>query len=340
MGLKLKISAVIIGLISFGFGAWPIGLLCLLYIALSLRQRRTLSQTPKPSRRIRPSARHILGLIFLCLSAVALAAGGVLSPFVFFLAGVSLLMWPNLQRLLPLAEVVPIEGSILLRSRYVPLSWCAIAELKPGAEDFARAASSFGGRLLMFTDTGKVYSIASCYSLDRKQAEFEALDAFRRATPRGWAGAFLLPLDSAQAAEVLRVKLSRAKFPVDRLEDSASRVAGAMMLESNRGLVRGAMVFDIAGVSEAPSVPPKPPQIDNPPLTWEVFESVGKRTSWPPPDPFSNLLDSMLANKGVPLGERVRELETSGEQVKIQSLSGVEIHTTRVQWRALVSIYS
>ena len=340
MGLKLKAFAVILGLFSFGLGAWPIGLLCFLYIVLSLRQRRPSSQTPKPGRGVRLSARHIFGLLCLCLSAVAVAAGGVLSPIVFFLAGVSLLIWPSLLGRLPLAELVPVEGSILLRSRYMPLSWCAIAELKPGAEEFPRAAASFDGRLLIFMDTGKVYFVASCFSLDRKQAESGALNAFKRATPSGRAGAFLLPLDSAQAAGVLRVKLSKAKFPVDRLADLASRVAGALVLESDRGSVRRATVFDIAGASKAPSIPAKPAQIDCPPLTWEVFESVGKGTRWPPPDSFSNLLDSMLATRGVPLAERVRELETSGDEVKIQSLSGDEVQTTRVQFRALVSIYS
>jgi hypothetical protein len=36
MGWKLKFLVLLVGLISFGLGAWPLGLLCLLYVTASL----------------------------------------------------------------------------------------------------------------------------------------------------------------------------------------------------------------------------------------------------------------------------------------------------------------
>ena len=340
MGLKLKLLAVFIGLASLSLGAWLLGLICFLFFFITIWPRRSLTPTAKSHGWVRISPRQALGLLLLFLSAVAIASGGVFSPFVFFLTGASILMWPAIIRKLPLGELVPMEGSILLRSRFLPVLWCAVAELKPGSEEFPKAASSFAGRFLLFTDTGKVYSIATCFAAGRKLAEAETLDRFRRAAPSGRAGAFLLPLDSVQAADVLRPKLTRVKFPLEKLADSASRVSGAIVLESDRRTVQRAAVFEIEGKSATPSIPARPVDIESPPLTWEVFDTVGKRTRWPQPDQFSNLLDSMLATRGVPMAERVRELETSGDQVKIQSLSGEEICTTRTQLRALVSIYS
>ena len=340
MGLKLKLFATLLGFVLLGLGAWPLGLLFFLYVAISLRPKRSPPARAGARWKLRVAPRHVLGLAFLLISALAAASGGVLSPLVFFLAGATTLMWPTLLRKLPLAELDPVGDSILLRSRYLPVFWCSVAELKPGADEFPKAASSFAGRLLILTDTGKVYSIAACFALGRKQAEAEALNRFRWAAPSGRAGAYLLPLDSAQAADVLRLRLTRAKFPLDRLADSASRVSGAIILESDRGTVRRAGVFEIEGTSKVPSFPSEPSDVESPPLTWEVFDSIGKRTRWPGPDPYSGLLDSMLATRGVPLAERVRGLETSGDRIKVQSLSGDEIQTTRTQLRAIVSIYS
>ena len=273
------------------------------------------------------------------LSAVAFASGGALSPFVFFAAGLASLFWRSLVRGLPRSDVVPVRDSILVRPRLMPFTWSAVAELKPGSDDFARAASSFSGKLLVFTDTGKVYSVPSCFALSRGEAEAKIMDEFRREALAGRAGAFLLPLDSIQATGVLSRNLSRMKYPMEQIARSAPRIPGALFIECGGGHVLRASVLDQTPAPK-PKLPGDPEVMSNPPLTWEVFESVAKGTRWPQPDSLSNLLDSMVATRGVPLAERVRGLETEGDGLKIQSLSGDEVRASRTQLRALVSLYS
>jgi hypothetical protein len=52
---------------------------------------------------------------------------------------------------------------------------------------------------------------------------------------------------------------------------------------------------------------------------WELLESIGKRSTWPGPDAYSNLLDSVSATKGEPIGERLGGIEGSGSSIIVQS---------------------
>ncbi len=336
MGWKLKALAVYVGLASFGAGAWPLGLLCFIYLLASLRPKRSGSVL-RLGPRISP--RYLLAAAMVLLSAVALASGGVLSPIVFLAVGGVLLAWPVLVRRLPLAELVPQGDSIVLRSRFLPILWCAVAEVKPGAEPFPMAASAFSGTLMVNTDTGRTHSLATCLALNRNEAEARVVESFRSAAPGVRAGAYLLPLGAGDAAEVLKQRGSTMKLQWDDLPGSASRVSGLLVLDCYRGTVRKAAAFERAA-DGAPSPPGRLLGLGRPPLIWEVFDSIGKRTRFPEPDRFSDLLDSMLATRGAPLAERVRELESAGELLTVRSLSGEEIGTTRTQLRAIVSIYS
>jgi len=329
MGTKLKLVLAVVGLMALGIGAWPLGAACLLYLAVTL--------WPRSLGRI--STRHFLAALMFILSAVAAASGGTFSPFVFAAAGAFLLAWSGAIRLLHFEDLAPVEGSILMKKGILPFSWTALAELKPGHEDFSRSVSGFGGRLLVFTDTGKVYSIASCSAPSRKAAESKILDAFRWSLPNGNA-AYLLPLSSEQAGVVLRQRFTKTRFPTQHLAQHASRVSGVISLECDHETVWKASVFDIRGAASCARLPDEPGEVESPPLVWEVFESLAKRTRWPLPDTFSGFLSTMLATRGVPMGERIKEIATSGDEVKVQSLSGEEVTTTRAQLRALFSIYS
>jgi len=339
MGWKLRVLALLLGLALLTSGTWPLSLLCFLYLLLSQKRRPSPGPSERTRTRFNLPWRHLLASLLLLLSAVALASGGTLSPLVFFAAGGALLAWPTLGRRLNLTGLVPVEGAILLRSKYFPVFWCALAELKPGAEQFPMSVSSFSGTILVFTDTGKTYSLASCFALGRKEAEERTLALFRSAAPSGRAGAFLLPLDASGAADVLRARLSPLKLHSDALPAYASKVSGLLALECSNGRVRRAAAFEV-GTPGAPALPERAKELDSAPLTWEVFDAIGKRTRWPEPDGFSDLLDSMVATRGVPLAERVRQLESSGDQLTVHSLSGDEVKTTRPQLRAIVSIYS
>jgi len=338
MGWKLKALAGMIGIVLVGTAAWPLSLVCFLYLAEPLWRRSGKGPGGKRGGRT-PSVRSALVVTSLFLSAAAFASGGTLSPFVFLGAALASLAWPLVSETLPFSRASPVNGSVLVRSKYLPFAWSALAELKPGPDEFARAASAFSGKLLVFTDSGKVYSFASCLAASRDEAEAKVLGAFREAAPAARAGAFLLPLDSVQAREVLSRRLTRKKFPAEKLAVSATMAGGALFLECAGGYVLKASVLD-QSPSPSPRLPPKPWKVANPPLSWEVFESIGKGTRWPQPDHISNLLDSMVATRGVPLAERLKGFQTEGDLVKIQSLSGDEVRASRTQLRALVSIYS
>ncbi len=340
MGWKLKTLALLVGLMSFGLGPWPLGLLCFAYLFLTMRPRRRKQETEKRTSRPHFSARLALGVFMLLLSAVALSSGGTFSPLLFLTVGGILLLWPTLLRRLSLGELLPVSGSILLRSKYFPLVWCAVAEVKPGAEPFPLAASSFAGTLLINTDTGRTYSLALRQAFGRRDAEFKIVEAFRSATPGGRAGAYLLPLDAEAASDVLRQVGKPIRLPPADLPGAISRVSSLLALGSTRGVVRKLGAFEIAHSARAPRLPGRLGDLESSPLTWEVFDAVGKRTRFPEPDSYSNLLDSMMATKGVPLAERVREMESSEGYLKIRSLSGEEVKATRTQLRALVSLYS
>lgn len=338
MGWKGRLAAGFMGLVSLGAGLWFVGIVCFLYLAYSFFPRGPKKPTEKAQMGTHLPPRLILAGILFILSAVAVLSGGISSPLVFLVGGMIALLWPALRVFLPFSEVTPIPNTILLRSRYSPIGWFALAEFKPGPETFARAVSSYAGKLLVFTETGRAYALVSCITIGRKEAEVRVLSQLRSCAPSS--GAFLLPLDSQEAAGVLRLKLSHRKLPREDLAEAAPRMSGVLVLECNEGRVVGASSCEVEGPSPSSRVPGKGTGIEGSPLIWEVLDGLGRRTKWPDPDAYSNLLDSMTATRGVPLGERIGEMESSGGQVTVRSLGGEEVSLSRSQLRAIISIYA
>lgn len=338
MGRKAKVLALLLGLVLLGLGAWPLGLVCFLYLALALRHKRSpVREKHAEERWLHP--RLLLTACLFVLSAAAFASGGVFSPFVFLGAGVTALLWPSLLQSWAAREFVPVSETVLLRSKYLPVYWCAVAELRPGAGPFPLAASSFSGTLMTFTDTGRTYCIAACWAYGRSGAEARLLSQLRASAPAGRAGAYLLPLDAGGAADLLKMKLTPARLAAS-LAKSVPAFSGLLVLECAEGSVRRASAYSIRGHAETATLPGRPKQLASALLTWEIFDAIGKRTRWPDPDPYSGLLDSMLATRGVPFAERVSQLESSGDQLTVLTLGREEVRTTRSQLRAIVALYS
>jgi len=338
MGWKSKLLALFLGLAFFGVGAWPLGLLCFLYLVFTLRPKGTSSGGGGFGPRLIPRL-SAAGALFI-LAAIALGSGGTLSPLVFSLAGAVVLMWPSLIRRLPLSGLVPVRDSILLKSKFLPFRWYAIAEVKPGPDPFPMAAAAFSGTLFAFTDTGRTYCTVSCRASNRKDAEARLLCDFRSAAPAGRAGAYLLPLDSKGAADLLRIRLSPLKLPKAGFPSSLAHLSGLVFFECGRGRVNRASAYAVEGPAKTPLLPVRPDELEASPLTWEIFDAIGRRTHWPEPDRYSDLLDSMLATKGAPFAERLRSLEATGDELRVGPLGGESVSTTRPQLRAIVSIYS
>jgi hypothetical protein len=338
MGWTGRLFVLLAGLVSFAVGLWFVGILSVLYLALSFRPRRkdAGAAANEPSR---PPFRLLLACGLFVLSAVALAAGGTFSPVLLFAAGSIVVFWPFLPLGSAFARVVPIDESIMLRSKYAPFMWYALAEVKPGPDDFPRAASSLSGTLVIFVDAGRAYALAKCRAWSRNDAEAQLLSQFKASTSSRLSRAYLLPLDAKSASELFVHRLSETRIPQD-LATQAASLPGLLVIHASGGRIDQASAYRIAASSGSPSLPPKCKEAESRPLLWELLESVGKRSKWPSPDAYSNLLDSVAATRGEPVGERLGALEGSGGSVIIQSLGGDRLEISRPQLRAIVSIYS
>lgn len=338
MGAKVKFAAGVAGLLLIGGPLWPVALICFGYLALTFGLR---GSAKKDSGRTSGEAlRRVSALLLFALSAAAFASGGTLSPMMFFLGGVVALFWPRLTSFFRAEEVVPVENSILFRSKYLPFIWHALGELKAGSDSFPRALSSFSGTLFLFTDTGRAYALVTCCALGSRVAEAELSGQLRSWALRTRTGAFPFPLDSQAACEVFRYEYARVTRPSEDLVTAAASLSGVLVLGCSESSVREAGAYEIGGRRRSAKLPGQRRALGSPPLLWEVLESVGQKTRWPDPDSCSSLLDSLNVTRGVPLGERVKSIEGSGNGVSLKSLGGVEVQITRPQLRALVSMYS
>ena len=338
MGMWEKIAAGAVGLLLIGGPLWPVALVCFAYLALTLspKSARGDSDTRWPGGRVR----HLLASALFAASALAYASGGTLSPTAFFLGGAVALFWPWFDSLSLARQVAPVEDSIAFRSKHFPFIWHALGELKPGSDPFPRALSSFSGTLLVITESGRAYTLATCFALGRKRAEAELNGQLRASAPRARSGGLLFPLDSAAACDVFRWEYSRIRLPSADLARTVTSVSGILVLRCARESVREAGAYEIRGKGDSATLPGCGRALGRAPLVWEVLEGVGRRTRWPGPDSCSSLLDSLNATRGVPLGDRLKAIEGTGSEVSLQSLGGAEVRVTRPQLRALVSIYS
>ncbi|HEV2226505.1 MAG TPA: hypothetical protein VGR56_06850 [Nitrososphaerales archaeon] len=338
MGLITRIAAALICVFSFSSGLWLVGILSLLYLAFSFRPRTKCAQGASKAKS-RLQFRTILGVGLFLLSLVAFGEGGTYSPILLFLAGLVAFSWPHLPIGSVFAQVVPIEGSILLRSKHLPFLWYALAEVKPGPEDFPRAASSISGRLVIFVDSARVYTLAECRELSRNGAEAHLISRLKDSASYHRSRAYILPLEAKFASGLLLHRFSATKIPEDLATDAAG-LPDLLMVQAHAGRIEQASGYKITAPAGSPTLPLGCKELKNRPLLWELFESVGKRSRWPGPDAYSNLLDSVMATRGEPIGERLGGIEGSGGSVIVQSLGGEKLELSRPQLRAIVSIYS
>ena len=339
MGWKAALLAALLGLAFLASALWPVSILCFLYVGLYIRSSRAHKSSSTLSGALPSSARHLVGFTLIALFVVALLSGGTFSPVVFLVGGCLVLSWPSVERWLP-ARVVPVGDSILLRSAYLPFVWYALAEAKAGPELFPRAISGLEGRLIVLTQRGRVYTLVTVLALSRADAEAKVLARLRASAPRSLAGAYLLPLDAKEAESLLGLKLCPSRSLAAGLPESAAGVEGVLVLDCSAGFVLKATAYETRGSNGRATLPAGGGRLEQSPLVWEVMEAISKSTRWPEPDSFSNLLDSLVATRGAPLGERLLKLEDSGGCLVIHTLSGDEVRASRPQLRAIFSIYS
>lgn len=340
MGWKGRILAASAGAVLLGAGGWVFALPLFAYLFLSFVPTGRSSSPGGGARGARFPFRYALAGVLATLSAVAFASGGETSGWLLLGFGGAVVGWPLVSRSLPLGEMLPVAGTILVRSKYVPFNWAGVAEVKPGTDPFPRLVSSFSGSLLVFTETGRTFAVSRCRALVREEAEDKVLEELRSASPRS--GALLLPLDADGASKVLGHRFTRRRRGTRQggVGDGPRAAQGVLALEVRNERVGRLTSFEVVPGSGALNLPRALDRAEGEPLTWEVFESLGKWVRWPEADALSELLGSMTATRGAPVSERLAELGTSGGGVKVKSLSGEVLEMSRPQLRAVLSVYS
>jgi len=283
-------------------------------------QPRASIRNTLPARRSSASAFRSRLPLWRDLLATGIPSGGDLRP---------LSAHPHLQAAL---HGSPRQGLGVAKVEAPPIR---LARAGRG-EAWRRALSSFTGTLLVYPATGRAYSLATSYALSQGVAEAKLLPQFRSPLH----GAYLFPLDGKSAADTLRRKLSPLRLPQGDLTQSVPRASGLIVLECDEGVVHRAASFESAREAAFPTLPPRGAAASSRPLLWEVLDAMGRTTHWPDPDAFSSLLASVSATKGEPLGERLRALEGSEDNVNVESLTGDSLVLSRPQLRAMFAIYS
>jgi hypothetical protein len=346
MGWGLRIFAVIVGLMALGLGTWPITLLALLYLTYSLRRPKTQrayairqEALPKPKR---PWGRYLLGCVLFLLALIAAGAGGTLSPIVFFIGGLAVFFWPSVFRSSLTGQLVPLRDSLLLRSRFFPFRWHALAEVKLEAQDQTRGVSALDGRLLVFAGKSpRAFQVVSVYAFGYKEAEDKVVRKLQRDTRMlSQRGAHLLPIDSLDARQRLSLTLDRLNVGTDDFDAVASLPFDVFTLQIKEGFVVSHQAFKVSEPNGPASIPPLGISPAREPLFAEVVEKIGEKHGWPGPDEYSPFLAAWDASRTEPLADRIRTRGEDAGRVIVETPGGAEAKLTRAQLRALARIYA
>jgi len=344
MGWGLRMVAVFVMLVTLGLGAWPVAFLAFLYLVFSFRRRRekpvyVLKQEifAKPER---PGRRYAAGGFLFALALVAAASGGTYSVVVFFLVGLVVVSWPGVGRL-GLSRVVPVQDSVLLRSRFFPFAWHALVEVKLESQEQTRGVASMSGKLLLFAGKSPaMYQVVSVYALDYRQAEGRVVKALRQESRMlSQRGAHLLPSDSADAASRLSLALERLKVGTDDFEAVSSLPFDAIAFRVRDGRLVSHRAFNVLEPNGAAAIPTPDLASFREPLFAEVVQEIGEKHGWPGPDGFSPFLAALDASRSEPLADRIQVKGEDAGRVTVQSAGGSEVRLTRPQLRVLARIY-
>ena len=217
MGWLWKSGAFLLAIMLFGVGAWEISLLIFgfLFIPPILRVRKgKWASQDKGKLRGKFPTRYALGGFLFLLAVAAYLTHGTLSPFVFGSLGVLVMLWRSIPMSALGSKLKPVEESILLRSSPLPISWAAVAEVKPLTRDVGRALAGVTGAVLVSASvTPSIYVVVERTTLTERSAEDAILSALKEtALSLSSLGAYLLPLDSQQALALLQPSLEASKI--------------------------------------------------------------------------------------------------------------------------------
>jgi hypothetical protein len=362
MGWLFKGLVLVVGLMSLTLGFWPLWVPCFGYLAYSLwsaTRRRNVyvmdrsggaAQPPRPNRPGLLKKRYLLAGLLLVLGLIAASDGGTYSPFVFISLGAAVVLSGALLVNPRMSGLIPVPDSILLRSRWFPVSWISLVEVKFGTPRMSKALSSVGCEVLLTTDSERisVYLPLRVLALSAPQADRRVVEKLapiaRQLSPRG---AFVLPLDGRVAA----VRLTWSLKPVDlALEYGKNGVVSlnstpfdVLVLKPEGHLLERAAGYAKFGSStnSKPALPSSGRKLESQPLIWETLEVLSEKFQVREADPCTNFLSSVCATKGEGVGDRlVNEGRDGASTVMVSSLGAGQVELTRPQLRAIVGAYT
>lgn len=358
MGWILKVGALVVGLFSLSLGFWPLWIPCFGYLAYSLwsatRRRRIYVRDEGKSRgaprgkRHRFKKRYVVAGLFLLLSLAAFADHGTIAPWVFLGIGGLIVASGVFGRGPSLSQVRPVPNSILLRSRWLPISYTSLVEVKFGTQEMSRALSSAGNEIIMTLSSEKVSAYLpvrvlafSVPAAESKVAERLAPVA-RMLSARG---AYPLPLESEEAASRLGWSLKPVDIALEYGRDGVvslnSTPFDVLVLAPSGHLLESAAAYITRpGKPGHYRVPGKGSRLESQPLLWEALETLAERHSPPNADALTGFLSSVSATRGEGLGERLENGgQTESGRLVLGSLGSTKVELTRPQLRAIVRAY-
>jgi hypothetical protein len=244
------------------------------------------------------------------------------------------------------SKVKPVEESILLRSSPIPSSWASVAEVKPLTRDLGRALAGVTGSVLVSaSETPSIYVVVERTALTERSAEDAVLAALREtALSLSSLGAYLLPLDSAQALALFQPSLEASKIGEgDWSTALASGHYDVLSIKQEKGFARSLGLYRRVdqGREGRGRVPSSSQEFAHPPFLMEVFKAVGNRLTWPHPDQYTAFLSSLLATSGEPIGTRILDAGagSQSQMVVVKSQGSPSVELSRAQLRAVVRMY-
>jgi len=353
MGWLIKLGLFLIMVLAIAFSAWIIALPIGVYFAFLLFRRNDGPKRKEFSKDVRePSALgripkdKTLGVILLLLAAVAQAEGGTYSVILFLSLAAVAFFRRSFSTSGIYSRVMPVEDSTLVRKRAFPLKWYALAEVKASRGTLPSVLSTVHEKLIV--SAGERVSVLVAFethSLSRRGAESTLITKIRKVSKAlAPLGAYLLPLDSAQACSALRVKLERERIIEDDWPTSLEGASFNMIvLKAKGGFVESFGAYTAEPDEESqPGIPAANQHVRIQPLFVEALEEVGKKLALPQPDGITSFLSSLYAARAEPQGQVLQFEQGAPEEasrVKVRALSSPTVEIDRAQLRTLARVY-
>ena len=217
MGWLAKSLEVVVAFMLIGVGLWQIALVifAILLIPVVFRnlKGRPSQQGPGTPGGKLPRQIHPRQGFYSSWRSWDTCPTGPYSPFVFGSLGLLVMFWGRLPTSSLGSWLKPVEESILLRSTPFPVSWAAVAQVKPLTRDVGRALAGVAGTVLVSTsEAPSIYVVVEKRAASERSAEEAILKALKEAALSLSAlGAYLLPLDSQQSVALIQPSLEASK---------------------------------------------------------------------------------------------------------------------------------